>query len=418
MERQRRHGQECIEADISSLHAGSGHLSEHPGNQSIVGPAEPTMQRMDNGDFGSDTTTPHPSYTANTTPNQSRRSLSSSKLASDPTLPGNDHNFEALPQLSSHQQNLNAPQLPDLEAQIDPASLQHAPSELRPSVSLGSEGLSRRTSRHETDRSSHRGSEDDEDEQMALYDFSEELRSERPVAEPWILEMSRLRRIYILWLNKRLSLCRRTILEHQRVSDEDMRNLGDVLRLQAEAIRDLQSIRALDVLTQGEKEKRGAQMAAYFKSTAATKFTDVDPFDTENYRRIRTEKQAVLLDGVREMLRTYLPKWISWSREEKTSRKELYEEGTWKPEKLSNAADRLARFIVAMGGALFILVPMYIMALDQNPTKNLITTTVAVMLFAFVCSIPLKLANDQIFSATVGYAAVLMVFVGLTSAPS
>lgn len=118
------------------------------------------------------------------------------------------------------------------------------------------------------------------------------------------------------------------------------------------------------------------------------------------------------------MLRTYLPKWISWSKEEKDSRKELYEEGAWKPERLSDAADRLARFIVAMGGALFILVPMYVMALGQNPTKNLITTTVAVMLFALICSVPLKLANDQIFSATVGYAAVLMVFVGLTSAPS
>lgn len=71
-----------------------------------------------------------------------------------------------------------------------------------------------------------------------------------------------------------------------------------------------------------------------------------------------------------------------------------------------------------MGGALFILVSMYIMALRQNPVKNLNTTTVAVVLFALVCSIPLKLANDQTFSAIFGYAAVLMVFVGLTSTPS
>ena len=71
-----------------------------------------------------------------------------------------------------------------------------------------------------------------------------------------------------------------------------------------------------------------------------------------------------------------------------------------------------------MGGALFILVPMYIMALRQNPVKNLITTTVAVVLVALICSIPLKLAIDQTFSATVGCAAVLMVFVGLTSTPS
>lgn len=48
----------------------------------------------------------------------------------------------------------------------------------------------------------------------------------------------------------------------------------------------------------------------------------------------------------------------------------------------------------------------------------LFSPAVAVVLFALVCSIPLKLANDQTFSATVGYAAVSMVFVGLTSEPA
>jgi hypothetical protein len=185
----------------------------------------------------------------------------------------------------------------------------------------------------------------------------------------------------------------------------------------AEAVRDLQTIRALDFLTPGEKELRCERMAYYLQNTAASNFSDVEPFETENYRRLYPVKQTIIFDGVREMLRTYLPKQISWSPEEKAMRKELYEDGRYKPERLSSTADRLARFIVAMGGALFILVPMYIMALHQNPTKNLITTTVAVILFALVCSIPLKLANDQTFSATVGYAAVLMVFVGLTSSP-
>jgi hypothetical protein len=124
---------------------------------------------------------------------------------------------------------------------------------------------------------------------------------------------------------------------------------------------------------------------------------------------------VVIFDEVREMLRTWLPKQISWSKEEKAMRKELYEEGTYMPEVLSPTADRIARFIVGMGGCLFILVPMYVMALHQNLTKNLVTTTIAVVLFVLVCSIPLKLANDQIFSSTFGYAAVLMVFVGLTT---
>lgn len=144
----------------------------------------------------------------------------------------------------------------------------------------------------------------------------------------------------------------------------------------------------------------------------------MEPFETENYRRLLPADQAVVFDGVREVLRKSLPAWISWPKDERAARHDLYVTGKYAPERLSDAADRLARFIVAMGGALFILVPMYIMALRQNPVKNLVTTTVAVVLFALACSIPLKLANDQTFSATVGYAAVLMVFVGLTSAPT
>lgn len=186
----------------------------------------------------------------------------------------------------------------------------------------------------------------------------------------------------------------------------------------AEAARDLQVIRFLDFLISSEQERLLMRTVRYFPNTATSILPDVDPFETENYRRLKPADQKVVFDGVREFLRRCLPSWISWTEDEKISRKDFYDKGDHAPERLSNAADRLARFIFAMGGALFILVPMYIMALRQNAVKNLITTTVAVVLFALVCSTPLKLANDQMLSATVGYAAVLMVFVGLTSTPS
>jgi hypothetical protein len=57
------------------------------------------------------------------------------------------------------------------------------------------------------------------------------------------------------------------------------------------------------------------------------------------------------------------------------------------------------------------------MALHQDLTNNLVTTTIAVVLFVLVCSVPLMLTSDQIFVSTFGYAAVLMVFVELTSSP-
>jgi VIT1/CCC1 family predicted Fe2+/Mn2+ transporter len=79
--------------------------------------------------------------------------------------------------------------------------------------------------------------------------------------------------------------------------------------------------------------------------------------------------------------------------------------------------ESLIRIIVPLGGALFVLVPMYIMATQQSLTTNLITTTIAVMLLVLVFSLFGVLPKSQIFVATVGYASVLTVFVGLTSSP-
>lgn len=73
---------------------------------------------------------------------------------------------------------------------------------------------------------------DGDEEEAGLYDFAEELRTEKQPVEPWFLEGSRLRRIYILWLNKRLAMCRKNILERQQPSDRDMEELGKIFHLQ------------------------------------------------------------------------------------------------------------------------------------------------------------------------------------------
>lgn len=73
---------------------------------------------------------------------------------------------------------------------------------------------------------------EDDGEQGGLYDFAEELRTNNPPTEPWFLEMSRLRRLYILWLNKRQALMRKKILEGKRASDQDMEEVGRILHLQ------------------------------------------------------------------------------------------------------------------------------------------------------------------------------------------
>jgi hypothetical protein len=181
----------------------------------------------------------------------------------------------------------------------------------------------------------------------------------------------------------------------------------------ANAIRDLQAVRALDLMAGYEQEEMQHLTSSYLKKTSASNFADVDVFATEKYRRLPPQ---VIFDAVREMFRAYLPKQISWTKEEKELRPDLYHLGIYMPAVLSPSADRLARTIIPLGGAIFILVPMYIMALHQNSTSNLITTTIAVVLLVVICA-ALRLPNETIFSATVGYAAVLIVFVGLTSSP-
>jgi hypothetical protein len=87
-----------------------------------------------------------------------------------------------------------------------------------------------------TDQNSHGNSDANDEEQAGIYDLAEELRNRDPPVEPWFLEMSRLRRIYILWLNKQLSLCRKSILGRQKARDKDMEALGKVLHLQGKIL--------------------------------------------------------------------------------------------------------------------------------------------------------------------------------------
>jgi hypothetical protein len=106
--------------------------------------------------------------------------------------------------------------------------------------------------------------------------------------------------------------------------------------------------------------------------------------------------------------------WMTYSKEEKELLPSNFK-SNYIPRDVSPAMEKLARFIIAMFGAVSILVPMIIMSFHRSRGKALITTSVAVVLFACCCSLTLRTANDQTLAATAGYATVLMVFVGLTT---
>jgi hypothetical protein len=61
---------------------------------------------------------------------------------------------------------------------------------------------------------------------------------------------------------------------------------------------------------------------------------------------------------------------------------------------------------------------MLIMIFNQSLTKSLITTSVAVILFALVVSLVFETDNKDTITATATYAAALVVFVGTSATAS
>lgn len=110
-----------------------------------------------------------------------------------------------------------------------------------------------------------------------------------------------------------------------------------------------------------------------------------------------------------------LPGRLAFSAEERTQRVREYREGKL-PMQASKFVDRLARFLVAVAGGAFLIVPMLIMTLG-GPSLNtsLITVSVAVLVFALVIAFAVRASNAETMVATATYAAVLVVFVGTSS---
>lgn len=97
-------------------------------------------------------------------------------------------------------------------------------------------------------------------------------------------------------------------------------------------------------------------------------------------------RSTVSHDPFRNWLQKVLPRWVVYEANDFSHKYGFYKID-WKSQPiLLLFVDRLARFIVAITGGLSLVVPMLIMRLHQNPTKSLITTSVAVVLFAAVVS--------------------------------
>jgi hypothetical protein len=73
------------------------------------------------------------------------------------------------------------------------------------------------------------------------------------------------------------------------------------------------------------------------------------------------------------------------------------------------------RFFTALLGGLALIVPMLIMAIHENRMKSLITASVCVLLFALGLAWAVPATPQELLGTTAAYAAVLVVFVGVSS---
>jgi hypothetical protein len=83
----------------------------------------------------------------------------------------------------------------------------------------------------------------------------------------------------------------------------------------------------------------------------------------------------------------------------------------------ANKSENLAlRFSMASAGGLSLIVPVVVMANVPGIICSLVTTCVAMLLFAIGITLGTDLKPDQVLGATAAYAAVLVVFVGTSLA--
>jgi hypothetical protein len=82
------------------------------------------------------------------------------------------------------------------------------------------------------------------------------------------------------------------------------------------------------------------------------------------------------------------------------------------PEVYSKFLDVFARFVIGTAGGCSLIVPMVVMVLHASLRKSLVTTSVALVLFALFLGLVFETSNKDTITATATYAAVLVVFVG------
>ncbi|CAD6452390.1 c0e3cb6f-56eb-401b-bcfe-d268996159bc [Sclerotinia trifoliorum] len=186
-------------------------------------------------------------------------------------------------------------------------------------------------------------------------------------------------------------------------SDDYTRDLSSLLHQYADAIRDYAFFSGLQAITGSQAQEKRQDLTHAFPEIADL---PGDPFNSAS-RRL-PDQSLMPVDPLRKWLKARLPSRLAYTKREQLLRTDELLKGE-PPEQVSTFLDKLALFMVTFAGGLSLGGPMLMMRIGENLTKSLVTTSVAVVLFAGITSLILRANNTDTVAATATYAAVLVV---------
>ncbi|OAL43453.1 hypothetical protein IQ07DRAFT_524208 [Pyrenochaeta sp. DS3sAY3a] len=227
--------------------------------------------------------------------------------------------------------------------------------------------------------------------------------------EPRFLIFRSLHLLNIIRLQNDLAKCKNTIWAKGSPTSGETGKLTTLLHEYTNAIRDYEYLGKLIPITGSQAENDRLDLEQAFMGEVGD-FSDM----ATSYRRFADTKLRPT-DALRDVLKRMLPRSVAYTKSDKYRRNNEYFSGD-PPEEVSHFVDVIARFIVAIFGGALLIIPMLIMSLPRvSLGKSLITTSVSVLLFSGALSVFFKASNTDTLIATTTYAAVLVVFVGIST---
>ncbi|KAK0119488.1 hypothetical protein ONS95_010935 [Cadophora gregata] len=224
------------------------------------------------------------------------------------------------------------------------------------------------------------------------------------LSNPSIPYYGTLRLYSLQHMCQELSCLSRKTLDDANASWHDLERLRTLLHDQAVAMKDLEYI---------NEHLLGVSEQAFINTAQNLRDNNLSAGHHSNGWLYSAPSPRSVGGQLQTILQGYLPKWITWSSAEKKLQPAYYAKGK-APTKVSTAVRVISSTILSLCSGASIIVPMIVMSFNASKEKSLIVVSVAVVLFGFVLGAIVQAKSENVFIATATYAAVLVVFVGVS----